>query len=335
MAGTRARRWCFTLNNPTDDEQVTVKTAFSSANTKFIIVGFEEAPTTGTPHLQGFVHFKTVQRITALKKLLPRAHFEMARGTDKENHNYCTKMGQTMIQHGAPQDHKEQSVPDTYKNALKLAKRFAAGEDPCEIWNAEPEMWRAYCCYKSVVHSGEQYIREHINKKISEEEVGDPRLLPWQKLLLEELNRKPDSRKIIWYVDPAGCSGKTTISRYLSLDSQNVICFENGKSADAKHAFNGQKIVIIDLARSSEQHINYEIMETLKNGSFFSPKYNSRYKHAGIPHLVVFANFYPDKDKMSADRWDIRILHNVNVEKDLLDIHASEVYEPRQLPILK
>lgn len=103
----------------------------------------------------------------------------------------------------------------------------------------------------------------------------------------------------------------------------------------SKHAFNGQKIVIINLAWSSEQHINYEIMETLKNGSFFSPKYNSRDKHAGIPHLVVFANFYPDKDKMSADRWDIRILHNVNVEKDLLDIHASEVYEPRQLPILK
>jgi len=37
------------------------------------------------------VHFKSVQRLTAVKKLLPRAHWEMRRGTHEQAKEYCMK----------------------------------------------------------------------------------------------------------------------------------------------------------------------------------------------------------------------------------------------------
>ena len=170
-------------------------------------------------------------------------------------------------------------------------------------------------------------VKQEIKDKKVSQQIGDPRLLPWQKLLLEELNEEPDDRKVIWYVDKRGCSSKTLISRYLALDSNNTIRFENGIYSDIKHAYDGQYIVIIDLSRASESHFNYEIIETLKNGAYFSPKYNSCCKTSPIPHMVIFANCYHDPSKLSRDRWDIRLLRNVDIEKDLLDIHTSEVYE--------
>ena len=48
--------------------------------------------------------------------------------------------------------------------------------------------------------------------------------------------------------------------------------FENGKSADIKYAFNGEKICIFDLSRSQSDHVNYEVMESVKNGVLFSSK---------------------------------------------------------------
>jgi hypothetical protein len=88
----------------------------------------------------------------------------------------------------------------------------------------------------------------------------------------------------------------------------DTIRFENGKSTDIKHAFKGQKVCIFDLSRSQETHVNYEVIESIKNGVVFSPKYESRCAVYSIPHLIVFANFEPDKSKLSADRWDIRTI---------------------------
>ena len=45
----------------------------------------------GTLHLQGYIEMKQPARLAALKKLLPRAHLEMARGTKGECIRYCLK----------------------------------------------------------------------------------------------------------------------------------------------------------------------------------------------------------------------------------------------------
>ena len=50
----------------------------------------------------------------------------------------------------------------------------------------------------------------------------------------------------------------------------DTIRFENGKSADVKFAFDGQKVAVFDLSRSPETHVNYEVTESIKNGVCFS-----------------------------------------------------------------
>lgn len=64
----------------------------------------------------------------------------------------------------------------------------------------------------------------------------------WQLRLIEELHKKPDPRKVIWYVDDVGNSGKTFLTKYL-LTEGNCMRYENGKSADVKYAYQGQEIV--------------------------------------------------------------------------------------------
>lgn len=85
---SRYRHFTFTLNNYTDEDE----TFLSSLPTKYIVWGYEEAPTTGTPHLQGFVSFENARSHSAAAKLLRRCHVESAR-RPAEAAAYCKKDG--------------------------------------------------------------------------------------------------------------------------------------------------------------------------------------------------------------------------------------------------
>ena len=91
---------------------------------------------------------------------------------------------------------------------------------------------------------------------------------------------------MIWYVDDVGNSGKT----YLVTEGK-CMRYENGKSADVKYAYNGQETVIFDLSHSQETHVNYEVIESIKNGVVFSTKYTLEMKVFKTPHVVIRANF--------------------------------------------
>lgn len=79
--------WVFTLNNPTTKDVDKV----AGLDYKYLVFSYEMAPETGTVHLQGFVQFREKLRLTALKKLLKRAHWEKRRGTPYEASHYCMK----------------------------------------------------------------------------------------------------------------------------------------------------------------------------------------------------------------------------------------------------
>jgi len=81
----RARRWCFTLNNPNAEE----KSALSRMS-QCLIIG-DEVGKCGTPHLQGYVEFENQKDFDCLKKLCPRAHWEKAKGSKQKNIDYCSK----------------------------------------------------------------------------------------------------------------------------------------------------------------------------------------------------------------------------------------------------
>lgn len=50
----RVKRFCFTLNNYNDDDLEKLK-EYAQQWCQFAIIGKEIAPTTGTPHLQGYM----------------------------------------------------------------------------------------------------------------------------------------------------------------------------------------------------------------------------------------------------------------------------------------
>lgn len=80
-----SRSWCFTLNNPTESEIE----FFMNLQCNQCVIGKEEGDS-GTPHLQGYIVWSKSTRISALKKLSPRAHWEPTRAAEAAA-NYCMK----------------------------------------------------------------------------------------------------------------------------------------------------------------------------------------------------------------------------------------------------
>lgn len=75
-------RWVYTLNNPQDHP------CGSPPPYTYHVVGREVAPTTGTPHLQGYIELSRRTRMTALAKWMPSARFAVALGKPDEAANY-------------------------------------------------------------------------------------------------------------------------------------------------------------------------------------------------------------------------------------------------------
>lgn len=128
----------------------------------------------------------------------------------------------------------------------------------------------------------------------------------WQKKLLEKLLEVPDNRTINWYWEPNGKIGKTQFARYVSF--YHGALYLNGKKADI--LFNCANeiyapIYILGLSRNCEGHVSYDSLECLKDGIYMSGKYESKTILRPYSHIVVFANFPPDIEKLSKDRWNI------------------------------
>lgn len=87
-----AHDWCFTINNPRADRpgRQGDLTRVKSWQYNYLVLQLEVGAE-GTPHYQGFVQFTTKQRLTALKKLHKRAHWEPRRGSAYQAAHYCKK----------------------------------------------------------------------------------------------------------------------------------------------------------------------------------------------------------------------------------------------------
>lgn len=82
-----SRSWCFTINNPTLEDQILLE----NATCRYLIYGHETGEN-GTHHLQGYIEFDKPIRLNKLKNtIMPRAHLEMRRGTRDQAREYCMK----------------------------------------------------------------------------------------------------------------------------------------------------------------------------------------------------------------------------------------------------
>jgi len=88
----RLRAYCFTINNYTPEELEKLREY--STKCRYLVFGFEIAPTTGTPHIQGFMQPKTRVRVSTLQKCISSGiHVEETRGTPQQAADYCKKDG--------------------------------------------------------------------------------------------------------------------------------------------------------------------------------------------------------------------------------------------------
>lgn len=88
MPATRLRSIVFTLNNYSEEQEQAIK----EMEVDYAVVG-REVGESGTPHLQGFIHFKNARGFNALRRALFNAHIEPRKGTPKEAADYCKKEG--------------------------------------------------------------------------------------------------------------------------------------------------------------------------------------------------------------------------------------------------
>lgn len=126
---SRNRNFCFTHNNYPDtllEDELACK---------YIGYAKEIAPTTGTPHLQGWVSFENAKTLSAVRRLLPGCHIVVMRGTFEENDDYCSKSA-TMTHRGIkPQGRNTNGVKEIerWEVARNLAKEGKFDEIDADI----------------------------------------------------------------------------------------------------------------------------------------------------------------------------------------------------------
>lgn len=132
-------------------------------------------------------------------------------------------------------------------------------------------------------------------------------LYPWQQEVIQIIKSKPNDRTIFWYWEEFGNMGKTALAKHCYLNYGTI--FLSGKGPDIKYAISQlkerPKSVIFGFPRTMEEGISYQALEEVKDGLFFSGKYEGGMLCMNPPHVIVFANFPPQEEKLSSDRWKI------------------------------
>lgn len=134
---------------------------------------------------------------------------------------------------------------------------------------------------------------------------------PWQQDIINLLGEMPSSRTVNWYWEGEGNIGKSFMTKYIEWKYKCIIV--NGKQSDV---FNGirtyletkkeyPEVVIVDIPRTNKEYVCYSTMEKIKDGLMYSGKYEGGVIRLLPVHLIVFANFEPEKRKLSDDRWNI------------------------------
>lgn len=131
------------------------------------------------------------------------------------------------------------------------------------------------------------------------ERVPYTMLYEWQKTIADKFKQPENAlhgRLVYWFWEAEGAKGKSFLCKYMVDHMQAYVVA--GKNADVLSTLAGviQKeggcppIIIFDVPRVNEGHVSYAAMEAIKNGLFYSGKYEGSMARFNSPHLLVFAN---------------------------------------------
>lgn len=319
----RARRWCFTLNNPTEENETLLNDLLTEdgSGVAYFCYGRETAPTTGTPHLQGYFEFhnrKThAQAMEWFAKANARPYVTKARGSQKQNIAYCSKDADD----GSFLEWGERNKMGQRVDISEFLAAARAGATDIELSIQFPDEYAKY--YKAAERI-QKLTRTASGKEALARKYRHCQFKPWQKEALDRLSSQ-DDRRVLWICGKQGNEGKTWLALYL-VCKDNAYYVQAGKESDIAYAFKDQNTVVFDLTRSKEETCSYSSMEAFKNGVLFSAKYESQTKIFEPCKVVVFANWMPDLSKLSDDRWEIMNLDQPALSTPMVE----EVPEPLQ-----
>lgn len=187
---------------------------------------------------------------------------------------------------------------------------------------------RDYCCKDDSRVKGPFELCEGNPVNIRPEWVDRPLEIiqdysKWQSDLWKLLQEKPDDRTIHWWWCMGGGSGKTAFVKKLCVENNWIKFARITKSADiltlADREFGAY---LLDFARSKQDFCPFDAIEQLKDGLISDGKLKKECRNIIMnrPHVVIFANQEPIKNKLSLDKWDIRQIDESDIsDADLIE----------------
>jgi len=158
------------------------------------------------------------------------------------------------------------------------------------------------------------------------------KLRPWQQHIYEMLMEPADDRTILWIYDKEGNKGKTFFAKYM-MCNHNAFYACPARGTDLLYAYKNEKIILYDIPRScDEEHVNWGVLEKLKDGIVFSGKYAACHKiRQEAAHICIFSNALPEGDKFSEDRLKIININSSEFQKLISDKTQPRIEQPDEI----
>lgn len=213
---SRCRSWCFTLNNYTDDDWARIL----DVPCEYLVVGKESGKDKHTPHLQGFVYFKSRKSFAVVSGLISgRAHLERAKGTPAQNRLYCIKEGHFQERGVLPQAGKRTDLMD-------MRDMMKAGEPLHKIIGE---------CRSYQAMRGAELLSKYNNSG----------------------STKKTAVEVLWFYGPTG-SGKTyTAYKVVEERKMEENLWVSSDSLQWFDGYGGQEAVILDDIRRDDVKFNF------------------------------------------------------------------------------
>lgn len=223
------------------------------------------------------------------------------RGTPEQASSYCKKDGDYVEFGTLPQSQGHRADWDSFRDWVLELGRVP---NDLEVAGRFPSLYARY---------------SNACRTIAQATLPRPRLVPegavlrdWQANLHDALaDDCDDDRRILFYVDEEGNSGKSWFCRYmLDMYPDRVQLLGVGRVTDLAYMVDPEKdIFLIDCERSASEFLQYRVLEQVKNRLVTSTKYTAAMKVIRkIPHVVVMMNESPNMNALSTDRYIVEYI---------------------------
>lgn len=203
------------------------------------------------------------------------------------------------------------------------AMRFETLKKDFMIYGMSPHLERCINLKASIEYCSKEDTRNGMcysnQKRILNDPMSDKIWKRWQLYIKKIVEGPISDRKIYWFWSDKGNIGKSTFAKHLVI-KYKALLIGSGMGKDLRYAIskyledNDLKIVVIDIPRHRKNNVNFDALEEIKNGMFFSSKYESGMCVFNSPHIICFSNYKPDfQGSLSPDRFEntvFEIRHN-------------------------